>query len=640
MTLPSSDFSPFSPTTTTTPSTTTLMTTLNSDTGNISPTISPFSISPLTSPSSPSKKKKKNLILQNKINTPSPIITSSPTSNMASSRNKKRVRLPDLVVQPPPSRYSPIRILNNSQEDPVVDLLDSNNCGGVLSPKTEMPCCFQLFSPAALNATASAASGLSPFGISSDAAAISPAHLSSLMDLSPSPSVAFLDQLLVDICAATKHKLSPAAVSPTSSLSLLMPSLPLQANCIRGEEAKISALDSDNSNNKPLALSKSAINHKKKNDASATCQSVAAAVVPSVSSDARSVASPSSSDAATTTATTVTQALRVPDFTFDPERTWKTVFVDRSFLSAGDDDVEVRAKTRCDTPCLSVPDRLYSSMKYEIRQRAVGQFVNKVPFLLSRISVVDPVSGLEVRRNNRPAVKGTIEAALVKPTDKKKKRPALAASPNALPLVLEGNLRAQFQDISFHADHALYCWQISYFSPSDLEHAILTKRSPSFKVFARKPGNPAPTRKRKRDATASTHDSDLEDYRNDDVTSQHTEDDSCEQKDTPETIVVAKSSKLPRVQAATAADGNVAFDDFVFKLDELVKCKDRLSAQERQVCLDLVVSQLLAADPSYFSSFLFPSCSVPPSLDFLKSPTDTSPSPIQQSLSSPTNLSF
>ena len=341
--------------------------------------------------------------------------------------------------------------------------------------------------------------------------------------------------------------------------------------------------------------------------------------------------SASPSDAVSTT----TASSRAPDFVFDPQRTWSTFFVDRLFLSSPDDDVEIRAKTRRDTPCLSVPERLYSSLKYEIKQRAVGPFVTKVPFLLSRICVVDAEKDHEVRPNNRPAVKGTIEAALVKPTDKKKKKKKqLPPSPGATPPVLEGGLRPQFQDISFHSDHTLYCWHISYFAPSDLEHAILVKRSPSFKVFARKPGKLS-SRKRKRSAADITQYSD-DDDNNDDA---DTEEDKADDNDTGDAShggdpteqpgdaatnpphKIAKKCCCPTTAASCSSScTNVIFDEFVCKLDELVKCKDRLTEQERHVCLDLVVSKLLAADPSYFSALTNPSPSPTDTLLFQQQP--------------------
>lgn len=310
---------------------------------------------------------------------------------------------------------------------------------------------------------------------------------------------------------------------------------------------------------------------------------------------------------------------RVPDFIFDPTRTWTTVFKDPTFLGP-DGDVEVRAKTRCDEPCLSVPDRLYSSMKYEIIQRAVGQFVTSVPFLLSRITVVNSETSLEVRPNNRPAVKGSIEAALVKPTDKKKRQQQQQQqkqkqkqkqkpipSPNPGVPILEGQLRAQFQDISFHSDHTLYCWQINYFAPADLEHPVLTKRSPSFKVFARKPGKPIPTRKRKR-GTANSEPEDpqannnttTEEYDSNEQDSDATTSNSKKPKpNTPQEAASASSS------SSAAPDANPLLDEFRRKLDEVVRCRDRMTQSDKQSCLELVKSKLLAVDRSLSS--LFPS---------------------------------
>lgn len=331
---------------------------------------------------------------------------------------------------------------------------------------------------------------------------------------------------------------------------------------------------------------------------------------------------------------------RAPDFVFDPQRVWSTVFADRSILTSTEDDVEIRAKTRSDAPCLSVPERLYSSLKYEIRQCAVGPFTSKFDVLLSRICVVDAETGSEVLRNNLPAVKGTIEAALTKPTDKKRRH----QSPLASSSVLEGNLRAQFHDISFHPNCTLYCWSISYFDPSDRNRPILIKCSPAFKVFARKPDNKRLSRKRKKDAFSNS-DNDDEEYTTDGNSASIDSVSRGESRDTTDNPH-KKIKSEPPASSCPPTSTNAVFEEFICKLDELVKCKDRLTEQERHVCLDLVVSKLLAADPSYFAALANspqPSAAdsfapQQPDSSFILSPDCSSSSSFRRSPS--TNLSF
>jgi len=104
----------------------------------------------------------------------------------------------------------------------------------------------------------------------------------------------------------------------------------------------------------------------------------------------------------------------------------------------------------------------------------------------------------------------------------------------------EGSFKCQFTDVSYHHKKSDLSWQIQYYLPSDLENPILSLRSPSFKVFARKPS----TKKRK--------------------------------------ISI--------------------FDHFVSRLDDLVKASKKLKSNEKKLAFDLVTSKLLKLDPDYYTS--------------------------------------
>eukprot|EP01027_Heterolobosea_sp_BB2_P011743 GEZU01017072.1.p1 GENE.GEZU01017072.1~~GEZU01017072.1.p1 ORF type:complete len:549 (-),score=208.87 GEZU01017072.1:229-1755(-) len=279
---------------------------------------------------------------------------------------------------------------------------------------------------------------------------------------------------------------------------------------------------------------------------------------------------------ATTTTTTEPEEPYVGDFVDDPTRYWTTAFVNKEFI--GDGDVEIRSKTRRDTPCLSVPDRLYSSLKYEIRQKAVGSFTTQIPFLLGRLTVLDSVTLQEVKKNNRPVVKGVIESALVHLNPKgkgaQKETPAL-----------EGCMKAQFQDVSFHHDRTEFRWAISYFVPTDLENPVLIKHSAAFRVYARKPNNKVVKPNSKKRSRAAC------------------EDDSAPDNDEVEentTTVMAEPAVAAQASTAAAPAPTNNFSLFLAKLNELSQlCNEKLTAEERQICLDMIVAKFLAADSSF-----------------------------------------
>lgn len=187
------------------------------------------------------------------------------------------------------------------------------------------------------------------------------------------------------------------------------------------------------------------------------------------------------------------------DEEFDPNREWSTVLKNGLYFKEGD-DIKISSKTRCEKPCFSVPEKIYSSLKYEVIQQTT--FGTALPFLHSRISAVEAGTFAEIKKE-KPVLKGTVEGALTHPP----------ANKHIDPSRLTGNLKVQFNSevqLSFHHFRKEICWEIAYFEPSDLHTPILIKRSAPFKVFARKPSTasekeskqpnqPAPVKKRARE---------------------------------------------------------------------------------------------------------------------------------------------
>lgn len=220
-------------------------------------------------------------------------------------------------------------------------------------------------------------------------------------------------------------------------------------------------------------------------------------------------------------------------------REWSTVFTRDSFMETAD-TFHIKHRTRRELPRETVEHRLYSSLKYVVLLEAdEKEFKDDVHFLLARVSVVD-ADTLENLDDNfcvKP-LNGTIESALTKPPD--------SAS------VLKGQLLLQLSNkLSYHKHKRKFCLEIKYFTPDDLTNEVCTKRSPSFRVYARKPNSGKSNRKTK------------------------TEKSKTSKKRKRETSTKSESNKKIRSD----------LHGFMSKLEDLVSYTNNLSAYERQMAV-------------------------------------------------------
>lgn len=159
----------------------------------------------------------------------------------------------------------------------------------------------------------------------------------------------------------------------------------------------------------------------------------------------------------------------------DPSRVFSLVGKEAKFaFDENKDRIKIEIKTRREKPSPLIPDRLYSSLKYQLKQTATGRFCEKLPFLHSVATVVDASTKERVKKNGNDVLKGTVECSLSKPG-------------KATVCELRGEMTIQFTDLSFHHDRREYCLEINYYLPNDLKTPVLCYRTPSFRVYSRKP---------------------------------------------------------------------------------------------------------------------------------------------------------
>jgi hypothetical protein len=141
--------------------------------------------------------------------------------------------------------------------------------------------------------------------------------------------------------------------------------------------------------------------------------------------------------------------------------------------------------------------------------------------------------------------------------------------------------KIQFTSNSFNFNGKEFCFQISYFSSSDLVTPILVINSGKFKVFARKPyvnrGKKETVAKRK-----------IEEVKNVAFPRQG----QCDEDRLLVENVDTKSAK--KIKSDSTING---FNDFKDRLEELVEYNKNLSGTEKQNCMDAVFKCFLQADP-------------------------------------------
>lgn len=242
----------------------------------------------------------------------------------------------------------------------------------------------------------------------------------------------------------------------------------------------------------------------------------------------------------------------------DLSRVWFTCFKNDSLV--GDGEVEIIIKTRREKATTLIPERLYSSLKYEMQITAKGDFVRSLPFLLARISVVDATTLEPVSKKDKAVMKGENESALTH----------VPSGPKDL---VKGTIKVQFDSsISYHHDRREVALEIYFFMNDDLERPILTKRSVPVKMFARKPNK----KKSKKDKEQSTN------------------------KRKRKVEEEESQLKVPKMQYETSSH----FQNFMECLDKLVDQSMYLTCEERQRATGMMLSKFgillpFASDDSY-----------------------------------------
>jgi hypothetical protein len=254
--------------------------------------------------------------------------------------------------------------------------------------------------------------------------------------------------------------------------------------------------------------------------------------------------------------------------------------------------VEITLKIRGEEASSFVPEKLYSSHKYIVEHKVKGNISLDFPLLVSKIQVIHPNSNEEILKKDKTSILiGSFDTALTKKKEE----------------FLEGKMRIQFGDVSYHHDKGFFGFLISYFDPSNLFEPIFTLKSPAFRVYARKPSisretlqpeKPKETKKRKKKEVSSEPSSPKTSIVS---TSPQSLTPELTSMSVPQPLLVGQNStqSTTSTNEEPKAKRSKEFHEFQKKLESLVQMKSNLTEQDRQLANETSLEKLLAIDPTY-----------------------------------------
>lgn len=163
----------------------------------------------------------------------------------------------------------------------------------------------------------------------------------------------------------------------------------------------------------------------------------------------------------------------------DPTRIFKTNMRKGNFLKM--DNVKIRHKTRREKFAEAMEDRFYSSLQYVFEiVMDERDFKEEVKFIHVRATVEDG------KNYTKEPIYMKTETTLVKhPGDENQHE-------------LRGELCIQLSNVlSYHKTKTKFALTLSFATSNNLDEPFLKKTSPTFAVYARKPGKSVPKKKKK-----------------------------------------------------------------------------------------------------------------------------------------------
>jgi hypothetical protein len=242
-------------------------------------------------------------------------------------------------------------------------------------------------------------------------------------------------------------------------------------------------------------------------------------------------------------------------------------------------------KTRTDPPATTLPEKLYSSLKYKFKQtlECTIHGGNNDTMLISKMQVFNVQTGLEVVKNKKPILVGNHN-------DNAGTLQTINDSRNSNVKEMSCETAFRFNDVSYHHSKADFRLKLSFFLPSDMTNPVFIVSSPPFQVYARRSAiqkkqgikgeeeeeEITPKRRRRSQAAASADEEEGE-------------------TETGEAAVSGENSPAKKVKP----DLEPTLQNYLQLFDELLLCKDRITNQvERKLAANQIMSRLASFGPT------------------------------------------
>jgi hypothetical protein len=264
--------------------------------------------------------------------------------------------------------------------------------------------------------------------------------------------------------------------------------------------------------------------------------------------------------------------------TINNNRGWKILQTSIPSKEITETLTKIEIKTRSDQPSLDImPERLYSSLKYEVTQEINSSVYNSA-VLMCKIEVVNPFDSDEIitKQGGKPVLKGTTEL--------------IPLTMNSKKTFLYSKTKLQFLSVSFHHENKYFAFKFSYYNPENLNQPILIQLSAPFQVFARRP-------RRKISKKRGRKEEGNEESVSEDSSSEITEkQERINSKKMKKEVTAETSNTINSTQTIILSQNKqkTQLDEFLTCLEVLMNVKEQLNKDEQKIADEHIQNHLLA----------------------------------------------
>lgn len=157
-------------------------------------------------------------------------------------------------------------------------------------------------------------------------------------------------------------------------------------------------------------------------------------------------------------------------------KSWQIICKDTKVLPS-EVNLRISVSTRTDAPSCVIKDKMYSSLKYNMKFCVGGYDLPRM--LLMKVRVIADDNKEEVLKEKKPIIRGDTEVSLTHVDGK-----------------LQTKSKLQFTDVSYHHSMKYFRLRLDFFLATNPTAPVLQVQSRAFQVFARRSNNTVTGKKR------------------------------------------------------------------------------------------------------------------------------------------------